>query len=102
MIKKGKRLRKDTSEQSYFEVMGGPLKGHMCIMFLVSIALLVIWGTCFLLFSLDKRSACQKSYSLETNTPLKQHIDTFCKKQGHEKHQDKKQADTSPVYPEPH
>ena len=77
--------------------MGGPLKGHIPIMFLGSIALLVIWGTCFLLFSLDKRSACQKDYSLEANTPLKQHIDTFCKKQGQESDHNAKQADTPPL-----
>lgn len=92
MRKKCKKVRKGTSKLSDFEIMGGPLKGHILAMFLGAIALLVICGTCLFLFSLDKRSACQnqKSYSLEANTPLKQHIDTFCKKQGHEQRQDKK------------
>ncbi|MEB2728982.1 hypothetical protein VC161_17740 [Citrobacter koseri] len=99
MRKKCKTVRKDTSKLSDFEIMGGPLKGHILIMFLGAIALLVIWGTCFLLLSLDKRSACQnqKSYSLEANTPLKQYIDTFCKKQGQESDHNEKQADTPPL-----
>lgn len=66
--------------------MGGPLKGYTLVMFLAAIVLLVICGTCLFLFSLDKRSACQnqKIYLLEASTPLKQCIDTFCKKQGQE------------------
>lgn len=101
MRKKCKRIRKETSELSDFETMGGPLKGYLFF----PVVFMAIVGTLLagyvLLFSPEKKTLCQEEKLLKTDTVSEDQIDAFCQKKRNENHNDKKNKYADPVKPEP-